>query len=98
MTIGVEKMQRGLVDSATDKVCGEDLALHAGAHALMAEPAPHAPSWHQRRNFAMSAVKPQNPRALNPFAQYQKETTLEEVMHSRTYRGPNHALHVLPDE
>jgi acetyl-CoA acetyltransferase len=89
MTIGVEKMQRGLVDSATDKgyAARMGLGVMPAVYALMARRHMYLHGT-KAEHFAMSAVKAHHNGALNPFAQYQKETTLEEVMASRTIADP----------
>jgi len=63
------------------------LGVMPAVYALMARRHMHLHGT-KPEHFAMSAVKAHRNGALNPFAQYQKETTLDEVMASRVIADP----------
>lgn len=97
LVVGFEKMQRGLIQIAEQRsyqtVMG--LAVMPAAYALQAQRY-MADYGATPEMFAQVSVKSHRAGALNPYAQYQKEVTLEEVMASRTIADPVTLLQCSP--
>lgn len=89
MTIGVEKMERGLVGAAAGSGYSARMGLGVmpAVYALMARRHMHEYGT-KVEHFAQSAVKAHQNGTLNPYAQYQKAVTLEEVLNSRVVADP----------
>lgn len=89
MTIGVEKMQRGLISGGGEQGYSAKMGLGVmpAVYALMARRHMHLHGT-KPEHFGMAAVKAHRHGALNPFAQYQNPTTLDEVMASRMIADP----------
>jgi acetyl-CoA acetyltransferase len=89
---GVEKMQRGLVgvprdlaDASYSQLMG--MNIMPGVYAMRANR--HMKEYGSTpQMFAQVAVKSHKYGALNPYAQYQKELSLEEVLSSRMIASP----------
>jgi acetyl-CoA acetyltransferase len=88
LALGCEKMDRGLIQQLPDdtwRTLGTDLI--PSQFALVAR-------WHMekygttREQFAKVAVKAHKNGFLNPYAQYRKEETVEEVLDSRMISDP----------
>jgi benzoylsuccinyl-CoA thiolase BbsB subunit len=88
LALGCEKMDRGLIQQLPDdtwRTLGTDLI--PSQFALIAR-------WHMekygttREQFAKVAVKAHRNGVLNPYAQYRKEETVEEVLASRMISDP----------
>jgi acetyl-CoA acyltransferase len=88
LALGCEKMDRGLIQQLPDdtwRTLGTDLI--PSQFALIAR-------WHMekygttREQFAKVAVKAHRNGVLNPYAQYRKEETVEEVLDSRMISDP----------
>jgi acetyl-CoA acetyltransferase len=88
LALGCEKMDRGLIQQLPDdtwRTLGTDLI--PSQFALVAR-------WHMekygttREQFAKVAVKAHKNGVLNPYAQYRKEETVEEVLDSRMISDP----------
>ena len=88
LALGCEKMDRGLIQQLPDdtgRTLGTDLI--PAQFALIAQ-------WHMqkygttREQFAKVAVKAHRNGALNPYAQYRKEVTVEEVLGARMISDP----------
>ncbi len=97
LVVGFEKMQRGMLQiseqSSFQTVMG--LAVMPAAYALQAQ-SYMADYGATPEMFAQVAVKSHRNGAMNPYAQYQKETTLEEVMGSRMIADPITLLQCSP--
>ncbi|MFQ5381453.1 MAG: thiolase family protein [Dehalococcoidia bacterium] len=89
MVLGVEKMERGLVGGAGSQGYGARMGLGVmpAVYALMAQRHMHEYGT-KPEHFGMAAVKAHRNGTMNPFAQYQKEVSLEEVMGSRLIADP----------
>lgn len=101
LVIGVEKMPRGPIDlslgSGTERSYNDLMgmqipptiyALRATRHMHMYGTKPE--------HFAKVSVKSHKNGCLNPYAQYQKEMTLEEVLNSRMIAYPIHLYECSP--
>ena len=89
MVVGVEKMERGML-SATGEASYQTqmgMGLLPGLYAMMAQRHMHLYGT-KAEHFGQVSVKAHRNGALNPYAQYQKEMTLEEVMGSRLIADP----------
>lgn len=90
LAVGFEKMPRGLITGTSepgsyDEVMGFNVT--PAWHAMLAKR--HMLEYGTtKEQFAMVAVKNHRNGALNPYAQYQKEITLEEVLNSRMIADP----------
>jgi len=90
LAVGVEKMERGLLGGTTapgsyEEVMG--LLVMPALYAMMARK--HMKQYGTTmEQLAMCSVKEHKNRALNPYAQYQKACTLEEVLNSRMIADP----------
>ncbi len=92
LALGVEKMERGLVVKITD----ESKAGYSQLMGMVIMPAAYALRARNHMEqygstpemFAQVAVKSHRNGALNPYAQYQKAVTLEEVLNSRMIAYP----------
>jgi len=90
---GVEKMQRGLVDVAS-ATGGEEsygrlmgMGIMPSGYAMRAMR--HMKEYGSTREmFAQVSVKSHKYGALNPYAQYQKEMTLDEILNARMIADP----------
>ncbi len=97
LVVGFEKMQRGLIQISDRKsyqtVMG--LAVMPATYALQAQRymADHEAT---PEMFAQVSVKSHRNGAANPYAQYQSEVTLEEVMSSRMIADPVTLLQCSP--
>jgi len=89
LVLGFEKMQRGMLQiseqTSFQSVMG--LAVMPASYALQAQRY-IADYGATPEMFGQVAVKSHKNGALNPYAQYQKEVTLEEVMASRMIADP----------
>jgi acetyl-CoA acetyltransferase len=92
LCVGVEKMQRGLLGAVRDE-------SHAGYSALMGmnimpavyamRAVRHMKQYDSTKEmFAQVSVKSHKNATMNPYAQYQKALTLEEVLTSRMIAYP----------
>ncbi len=88
LALGCEKMDRGLIQQLPDdtgRTLGTDLI--PAQFALIAQ-------WHMQKygttkeQFAKVAVKAHKNGVLNPYAQYRKEVTVEEVLGARMISDP----------
>jgi acetyl-CoA acetyltransferase len=93
MVVGVEKMQRGMLDLGQSGGGGMSfagamgLALLPGEYAMQARR--HMALYGSKReHFAQVSVKAHKNGCLNPYAQYQVLLSLEEVMNSRMVADP----------
>ena len=97
LVVGFEKMERGMIQisesTSFQSVMG--LAVMPAAYALQAQRY-MADYGATPEMFAQVSVKSHKAGALNPYAQYQKETTLEEVMASRMIADPITLLQCSP--
>ena len=97
LVVGFEKMQRGMLQiseqASYQTVMG--LAVMPATYALQAQRY-MADYGATPEMFAQVAVKSHRNGAMNPYAQYQKETTLEEVMGSRMIADPITLLQCSP--
>ena len=90
LAVGVEKMGRGLIGGLTatgsyEEVMG--LMVMPALYAMMSRK--HMKDYGTTfEQLAMCSVKEHRNGVLNPYAQYQKECTLEEVMNSRMIADP----------
>ncbi len=97
LVVGFEKMQRGMLQiseqASYQTVMG--LAVMPAAYALQAQRymADHEAT---PEMFAQVSVKSHRNGALNPYAQYQKEVTIEEVLASRMIADPITLLQCSP--
>lgn len=90
---GVEKMQRGLVGVGAD-TSGEEsygrlmgMGIMPSVYAMRAQR--HMKEYGSTREmFAQVSVKSHKYGALNPYAQYQKEMTLDEILNARMIADP----------
>jgi len=90
LAVGVEKMQRGLLSGTSAAGSYEEIM------GLMVMPAVYAMKTKRHmheygttfRQLAMCSVKEHKNGCLNPYAQYQKPCTAEEVMNSRMIADP----------
>lgn len=96
MVIGVEKMARGMLGGGGGGGgAGPGLIyqvqmgmfLLPGLYAMMAQRHMHLYGT-KKEHFAQVSVKAHRNGVLNPYAQYQKELTLEEVLNSRMIADP----------
>lgn len=88
LALGCEKMARGLIQQLPDdtwRTLGTDLI--PAQFALLARRHMHEYGT-TREQFAKVAVKAHKFGALNPYAQYRKEVTVEEVIGSRMVSDP----------
>jgi acetyl-CoA acetyltransferase len=97
LVVGFEKMQRGMlqISEQTSYSSVMGLAVMPASYALQAQRY-MADYGATPEMFAQVAVKSHRNGALNPYAQYQKETTLEEVMSSRMIADPITLLQCSP--
>jgi benzoylsuccinyl-CoA thiolase BbsB subunit len=97
LVVGFEKMQRGMlqISEQTSYSSVMGLAVMPASYALQAQRY-MADYGATPEMFAQVAVKSHRNGALNPYAQYQKETTLEEVMASRMIADPITLLQCSP--
>jgi acetyl-CoA acetyltransferase len=90
MVVGVEKMQRGMLDvggGSTSFAGSMGLALLPGEYAMQARR--HMALYGSKpEHFAQVSVKSHRNGCLNPYAQYQVQLSLEEVMNSRMIADP----------
>ena len=97
LVVGFEKMQRGMLQiseqASYQTVMG--LAVMPATYALQAQRY-MADYGAKPEMFAQVSVKSHRNGAMNPYAQYQKETTLEEVMASRMIADPITLLQCSP--
>ncbi|MCC6266798.1 MAG: thiolase family protein [Dehalococcoidia bacterium] len=97
LVLGFEKMQRGMLQiseqTSFQSVMG--LAVMPASYALQAQRY-IADYGATPEMFGQVAVKSHKNGALNPYAQYQKEVTLEEVMASRMIADPITLLQCSP--
>lgn len=97
LVVGFEKMQRGMlqISEGTSFQSVMGLAVMPAAYALQAQK--YMSDYGAKPEmFAQVSVKSHKAGALNPYAQYQKETTLEEVMASRMIADPITLLQCSP--
>ncbi len=92
LVVGFEKMQRGLLGAVTDPsaVTYDQLAgirIMPGVYALQAMKYMHQYGA-RPEHFAHVSVKSHRNATMNPYAQYQKALTLEEVLNSRMIADP----------
>lgn len=89
MVIGVEKMERGMltVSGPGSYNAQMGMGLLPGLYAMMAQRHMHLYGT-KPEHFAQVSVKAHRNGCLNPYAQYQKEMTLEEVLSSRMIADP----------
>jgi len=97
LVVGFEKMQRGMLQisegASYQTVMG--LAVMPATYALQAQR--YMADYEARPEmFAKVSVKSHRNGALNPYAQYQKEVTLEEVLGSRMIADPITLLQCSP--
>ena len=97
LVLGFEKMQRGMlqISEGTSYQSVMGLAVMPASYALQAQRY-MADYGATPEMFAQVAVKSHRNGAMNPYAQYQKETTLEEVMASRMIADPITLLQCSP--
>ncbi len=97
LVVGFEKMQRGMlqISEQTSYQTVMGLAVMPATYALQATRY-MADYGATPEMFAQVAVKSHRNGALNPYAQYQKATTLEEVMASRMIADPITLLQCSP--
>ncbi len=97
LVVGFEKMQRGMLQIAEQKSYGTVMGLSVmpASYALQAQRymADHGAT---PEMFAQVSVKSHRNGALNPYAQYQTEVTIEEVLASRTIAAPITLLQCSP--
>lgn len=97
LVVGFEKMQRGMLQISEQRsyqtVMG--LAVMPAAYALQAQRY-MADYGATPEMFAQVSVKSHRNGAMNPYAQYQKAVTLEEVMSSRMIADPITLLQCSP--
>jgi len=97
LVVGFEKMQRGMLQISEGASYGTVMGLSVmpASYALLAQRymADHGAT---PEMFASVSVKSHKNGALNPYAQYQKEVTLEEVMGSRMISDPITLLQCSP--
>ena len=97
LVVGFEKMQRGMLQISEQRsyqtVMG--LAVMPAAYALQAQRY-MADFGATPEMFAQVSVKSHRNGALNPYAQYQKPVTLEEVLSSRMIADPITLLQCSP--
>jgi benzoylsuccinyl-CoA thiolase BbsB subunit len=97
LVVGFEKMQRGMLQiseqASYQTVMG--LSVMPATYALQAQRY-MADYGAKPEMFAQVSVKSHRNGAMNPYAQYQKETTLEEVMNSRMIADPITLLQCSP--
>jgi len=93
MVVGVEKMQRGMLDLGRSSGGGVSfagamgMALLPGEYAMQARR--HMALYGSKpEHFAQVSVKSHKNGCLNPYAQYQVQLSLEEVMNSRMIADP----------
>lgn len=89
LVIGVEKMQRGLIQLGGEPDYADLMGLRVmpGAYALKARK--HMELYGTKReHFARVSVKAHRNGCLYPYGQYQQAMTLEEVMNSRMIADP----------
>jgi len=90
LCVGVEKMGRGPIPGTTAAGSFEEimgLSVMPAVYAMMARR--HMKDYGTTfEQLAMCSVKEHKNGALNPYAQYQKACTLEEVMNSRMIADP----------
>lgn len=91
LVIGVEKMQRGMIDASrgAERTYEDLLGLMPmpGVYAYKAQRHMHLYGT-KREHFAQVSVISHNNGALNPYAQYQTPIALEEVLNSRMIADP----------
>lgn len=91
MVIGVEKMQRGLLAGVGGREFGYNevmgIALMPALYAMWAQRHMHLHGT-RREHFAKVSEKAHRNGVLNPYAQYQKALTLDEIMASRLIADP----------
>jgi acetyl-CoA acetyltransferase len=90
--VGFEKMQRGLLGAVTDPAQASykqlmGMMIMPGIYALAANKYMHEYGA-RPEHFAQVSVKSHRNATMNPYAQYQKELTLEEVLNSRMIADP----------
>ncbi len=97
LVVGFEKMQRGMlqISEGTSFQSVMGLAVMPASYALQAQRY-MADYGATPEMFAQVSVKSHKAGALNPYAQYQKDTTLEEVMASRMIADPITLLQCSP--
>jgi benzoylsuccinyl-CoA thiolase BbsB subunit len=97
LVVGFEKMQRGMlqVSESTSFQTVMGLAVMPASYALQARRYMHDYGATPEM-FAQVSVKSHRNGALNPYAQYQKEVTLEEVLSSRQIAEPVTLLQCSP--
>ncbi|MFQ5381696.1 MAG: thiolase family protein [Dehalococcoidia bacterium] len=97
LVVGFEKMQRGMLQISESASYGTVMGLSVmpASYALLAQRymADHEAT---PEMFASVSVKSHKNGALNPYAQYQKEVSLEEVMGSRMISDPITLLQCSP--
>jgi len=97
LVVGFEKMQRGMLQiseqASYQTVMG--LSVMPATYALQTQRY-MADYGAKPEMFAQVSVKSHRNGAMNPYAQYQKETTLEEVMNSRMIADPITLLQCSP--
>jgi acetyl-CoA acetyltransferase len=101
LAVGLESMTRGPFAGKIITPGEDDLAGQLGGaipvdFALIARRLMHTRGA-TREDFAQISVKAHRAGALNPMAQYQKELTLEEVLHSRVICDPITLLECCPN-
>ena len=97
LVLGFEKMQRGMlqISEKTSYQSVMGLAVMPASYALQAQRY-IADYGATPEMFGQVAVKSHKNGAMNPYAQYQKEVTLEEVMASRMIADPITLLQCSP--
>jgi acetyl-CoA acetyltransferase len=97
LVVGFEKMQRGLlqISESTSYSAQMGFSVMPASYALQARR--YMTDWGTTEEmFAQVSVKSHRNGALNPYAQYQKAVTLEEVMSSRYIAEPVKLLECSP--
>lgn len=97
LVVGFEKMERGLIKISDERSYGTLMGLSV----MPASYALNTRRYMEDHNvseemLAQISVKSHRNGALNPYAQYQKEVTLEEVLASRYIAEPIHLLECSP--
>lgn len=97
LVVGFEKMQRGLLQVSDARSYGTlmGLSVMPASYALNARRYMEDYGATEEM-FAQVSVKSHKNGALNPYAQYQKAVTLEEVLNSRYIAEPVHLLECSP--
>ncbi|AXF55173.1 thiolase family protein [Salicibibacter kimchii] len=98
LVVGFEKMQKGVIDSNSGERSYEDkmgMRIMPGEYAMKAQR--HMYEYGTTpEQMARVSVKNHKNGCYNPYAHYQKELTLEEVLHSRMISDPLTLLQACP--